>query len=233
MALPKRNNRHQFTFETSTGNKIKYMPWLVKNEQEFMYATEGLDRNLLLPHIEEMLSLCIEEDIDFGKLSDVDFLRLAIAIRIHSKGSEHEMGFVCPHCDETNADLIIDLSEDINYEKFDSSDIELNEMVFTIKELSKAEVLALSNVKTAEEKRFMYIVYSIAGISVDNEVYTNLDPEEIKEFLGAELTNGEYKELVNQIIVKGASISITKSFNCIKCDKVLKVFVDDIVDFFV
>jgi len=230
--LPKRIKRHQHEFKCQDGQVIKYTPWLVKNEQEFMYAVEGIERSEIGAHIEELLSKCVQ-DVDFQKMSEVDFLRLAIEIRCSSKGSEHELGFTCPNCGEHNSELIIDLNEDARFVPFDAGPIEINDLTFEVKELTKGEVLKLSTLKTSEEKRFQYLIHSIKSIAVGDEIFPNLSTEEIEKYLGEELENDEFKELVNQIILKTSTVAIDKSFECKKCKRKVKVYVDDIIDFFV
>jgi len=230
--LPKRIKRHQHEFKCQDGQVIKYTPWLVKNEQEFMYAIEGIERAEIGAHIEELISKCVQ-DVDLNKLSDVDYLRLAIEIRCTSKGAEHELGFTCPDCGEINSELIIDLSEDARFVPFDAEPIEIADLTFEVKELSKAEVFKLSQLKTNEEKRFQFIVHSIKSIAVGDEIFPNLSTEDIEKYLGEELENLEFKELVENVILKTSTVAIDKTFKCKKCKKEIKVYVDDIIDFFV
>jgi len=232
MNLPSRNQRHKY--EAQLSNQIvKFTPWLVKDEQEYMYAVEGLENESeVINHIEELLSKCV--DIDFDSLTDVDFLKLAIEIRKKSKGSEHEVVFTCRNCNHINADNIIDLEEDVIETRSDIKEpIQINDLEFNIKSLSRKELSKLKNIEGEEKKKWAFIVYSIKSIAVGDELFTNLSEEDIGKFIGEELENDEFKELINGIGEYQDSIAVESKFQCEKCGAETLVYVDKITDFFV
>jgi len=233
MNLPKRNEKHQYKFKTSTGQIIKYTPWLVKDEQEYLYATEGLtDKNIILDHIEELVSKCIPEGFNLSSLSEIDFYRLCIELRKKSKGSEHEIIFTCPHCGLVNENCIIDLDKDVKYTEFSNDPITINEITFNLKDISRSELKKIEKIKNKTKSRFMYIVYSISSLIINDEVYSNITSEDVQKYLEEELTSPEFKQLSKEFVDKVGDIGVYKTFTCDKCKKTTSVYVEDIIDFF-
>jgi len=233
MNLPSRNKRHQYEVQLSN-QTVKFVPWLVKDEQEYMYAVEGLeDEQEVMKHIYELLSKCT--DIDFDSLSDVDFLKLAIEIRKRSKGSEHEVVFTCRNCQHINVDNIIDLETDVIEKRADKQEpIQVNDdLEFHVKTLTRKELDKLKDIESEEKKKWYFIVYSIKAIAIGDDIYSNLSEEEISKFLGEEVTTEEFKDLVDSLADYQDSISVETKFKCEKCGEETLVYVDKIIDFFV
>ncbi len=233
MNLPQRMKRHQYDFKKSNGSIIKFTPWLVRDEQEFMYATEGIeDKDYKIPHIEELLNKCVDDEINFDMFSDLDFLRFAIEVRKLSKGSEHEVTFTCPNCNTINEPSMIDLDGDVSVIAFSTSPIDIGNMSFAPREVTRGEITEMKNIVTNAEKRFQYVVHSISAITVDDEIHANLTLDEISEFVGTQLLPEEWDELSAEILKASPSVSIEKNIQCAKCGLETLVFVNNITDFF-
>jgi len=232
MSLPQRIKRHQYSFQMRN-KTIKYTPWMVRDEQEYMYATEGIeDKDYKLPHVEELLSKCVDDDIDFSDMSDIDFFRFAIDVRKVSKGSDHEVVFTCPNCETMNEPMIISLEDDVTIRMFNSEEICINDMVFSVREVTRFELATMKEIETSAQQRFEYVICSIASISVGDEIFTNLSQEEIRTFVQEQLTSEEYDELSLAVLGNTASIVIQKKLECAKCNLETLVYVDNISDFF-
>lgn len=232
MNLPKRNKRHQYEIELSN-KTIKFTPWLVKHEQEYMYAIEGSkDEEEIIQHIEELLSKCVDEDIDFGEMTDFDFLKFAIEVRKKSKGSEHEVVYTCRNCNHVNAGMIIDLETDVIINEVGNEPIIIDELELTIRSLTRNELLKIKELDSPERKKWMFILYSIKSIASGNEIYANFSEDDIQEFLGTELSNDEFSVLVKGITSRQSDIAVETTFKCEKCDHETLIYVDKIIDFF-
>jgi len=231
--LPKRNKRHEYDFTLSNGKTIKYQPWLVRHEQEFLYATEGIkDRGEKMKHIDELVSKCLDDDVNIKDLSEMDFFRLVIELRKKSKGSEHEVIFTCPHCKTLNEDVIIDLDKDVDFKEFNKEPILINDVQFFMREISRKEADLLINIESEEKKRFMYLVYSIESISLNDEVFSNLSEEDVTKFLFEEIQPEEFTEFTAQFAEHISTLGISKTFKCLRCEEETLVYIEDILDFF-
>ena len=76
MALPKLDVPTYELEQPSTGNKIKYRPFLVKEQKVLLMAQESGDDDQLKEALSGIISNCTFEDIDPLKLPifDVEFL---------------------------------------------------------------------------------------------------------------------------------------------------------------
>ena len=234
MNLPKRNERHKYTFELSDGKKkIEFTPWLVKDEQEYLYATEGIeDDSVKLEHIEQLMGKCITNDINLQSISDYDFIRFAVELRKRSKGADHEIVFTCPHCKSLNESKFINLDEDMKTRNFDKTPIEISEIQFNTKQPSRKDITKLKKFESDREKRFNYILMSIDSMIINDEVYANISQDEIKRYIEEELTSEEYDDLGKEILSRMSIVAIEKTFECDHCQKKVLIYIDDITDFF-
>ena len=77
MALPKLNTAPIFEEKVpSTGERISYRPYLVKEEKVLMMAFESRDQKQVTRAIGNTLNSCIQSDIDVFNLTtfDVEYL---------------------------------------------------------------------------------------------------------------------------------------------------------------
>ena len=233
MNLPERIKKHQYEFKMSNGKIVKYTPWLVRDEQEYMYATESItNKEYKIQHIEELLRKCVDDEINFDDFSDLDFLKFAIEVRKVSKGGEHEIIFTCPNCETINEPKMISLEDDVHIKPFLGDTIYINDLSFEIREISRGEIYQMKEIETAAQKKFKFVVHSITSITVDGTIYSNLNVEDVEKYLGEELTSEEFEELTIEVLRNTPSIAIEKKFQCDKCGLETLVFIDNISDFF-
>ena len=82
MALPKFNTAPFFDEKVpSTGKRITYRPYLVKEEKILMMAFESQDQKQVTRAIGNTLNSCIKDDIDVFKLTTFDVEYLFTKIR--------------------------------------------------------------------------------------------------------------------------------------------------------
>ena len=76
MALPSLSAPEFITAVPSTGEEIKYRPFLVKEEKILLMALEGNDQDEITNAIMKILGNCILSDVDLNKLAtfDVEYL---------------------------------------------------------------------------------------------------------------------------------------------------------------
>lgn len=102
MALPKINDVPEYTIKIpSTGKRIKFRPFLVKEQKVLLLALESQSREDILRAIMNTISACSAEPLDFNSLSTFDVDYLFIAIRSKSVGEKIKPMMRCPHCSQT------------------------------------------------------------------------------------------------------------------------------------
>jgi hypothetical protein len=113
MALPKLQSQVYELEQPSTGEKIKYRPFLVKEQKTLMIASESGDEAQIRDSLAGIISGCTFEKIDpfTVPMFDVEFLFLRI--RGKSVGEKIELNLLCPDDGETRVKTSLNL-EDVN-----------------------------------------------------------------------------------------------------------------------
>ena len=111
MALPKLNS---LTYELelpSTGEKLKYRPFLVKEQKALMIAQESEDSKLMENTFAEIINNCVFEDVDPYKMPMFDIEYLFLRIRGKSVGEKVKLNVLCPDDEKTRVDVEVDLEK--------------------------------------------------------------------------------------------------------------------------
>ena len=113
MALPKLKTPTYELELPSTGEKIKYRPFLVKEQKNLMLASESEDETEIQNALANIISECTFGKIDpyVVPLFDIEFMFLRI--RGKSVGEKIELNVLCPDDNKTRTDITINL-EDID-----------------------------------------------------------------------------------------------------------------------
>jgi len=113
MALPKLETQVYELEQPSTGEKIKYRPFLVKEQKTLMMASESEDEIQLRDALAGVISSCTFEKIDplIVPMFDIEFLFLRI--RGKSVGEKIELNLLCPDDGKTRVKTTLNL-EDVN-----------------------------------------------------------------------------------------------------------------------
>ena len=94
----------------STGQSVKYRPFLVKEEKLLVLALESEDTKQITTAIKSVLKSCVlTKGIKVETLPTFDIEYLFLNIRGKSVGEELEVNIVCPDDGETNVPVFIDL----------------------------------------------------------------------------------------------------------------------------
>ena len=101
MALPKLNTpMHQLELP-STGEKIKYRPFLVKEQKLLMFAQESDDEDAIADTILNIIESCTEGNINAKMLPVFDIEYIFLQLRTKSVGETANIKVKCPD-DDTN-----------------------------------------------------------------------------------------------------------------------------------
>ena len=113
MALPKLNT---LTYELelpSSAEKLKYRPFLVKEQKALMIAQESEDDKLIENTFAQIINDCVFDDVDPYTMPMFDIEYLFLRIRGKSVGEKVKLNLLCPDDEKTRVDVEIDL-EDVN-----------------------------------------------------------------------------------------------------------------------
>ena len=110
MPLPKINTPTHELVLPSNGKKIKYRPFLVREEKILVMAMESEDMKQITSAIIDILNNCIlTRGIKVEKLSTFDIEYLFLNVRSKSVGETVEVNVTCPDDGETQVQMEIDI----------------------------------------------------------------------------------------------------------------------------
>ena len=132
MALPKLDTpKYQLTLP-STGEKIDYRPFLVKEQKILMMAQESEDENMIMRGMSDLVSSCTFDKLDASKLPVFDIEYVFLKIRSKSVGESVDLNLICPDDGVTTVtkkvnigDIEIQMSKDHTNEIVLASDVKM------------------------------------------------------------------------------------------------------------
>ena len=111
MALPQ---LHTATYELelpSTGKKVKYRPFLVKEQKVLMMAQESEDDKQIEQAFASIISECTFQKLEPYKLPLFDIEFIFLKLRGKSVGEKVNISVLCPDDEKTRADVEINLED--------------------------------------------------------------------------------------------------------------------------
>ena len=117
MPLPKINTPTYELVLPSTGKKIKYRPFLVREEKILIMAMESEDMNQITNAIIQIITDCLlTKDVKVESLATFDMEYLFLNIRAKSVGETVEVNVTCPDDGKTQVEMSINI-DDIKVKK--------------------------------------------------------------------------------------------------------------------
>jgi hypothetical protein len=111
MALPKLTTPTYELEIPSTDAKIKYRPFLVKEEKILMMAMESKKNPDIIRAVKDIVSECTFNKVDMSDLPMFDVEYIFLQIRSKSVGEVSKLKLLCPDDGKTYADVELDLNE--------------------------------------------------------------------------------------------------------------------------
>ena len=110
MPLPKVNTPTYELVLPSTNKKIKYRPFLVREEKILIMALETEDVKLITSSVIEILNACIlTRGIKIEKLATFDLEYLFLNVRAKSVGESIDVNVTCPDDNKTTVEVKVDI----------------------------------------------------------------------------------------------------------------------------
>ena len=128
MALPKLTTPTYELEVPSTDEKIKYRPFLVREEKILLMALESGETKDIINAVKDIVTECTFGKVDLGTLPMFDVEYIFLNIRAKSVGEVSTLRLLCPDDGETYAEVEVDLSKIlVQVEKDHNSKIELTD----------------------------------------------------------------------------------------------------------
>ena len=111
MALPKLNTPTYELEMPSTDEKVKYRPFLVKEEKILMMALETKDNAQIINAVKDIVTECTFNKVNIESIPMFDTEYIFLQIRSKSVGEVSKIKILCPDDKKTYANVEIDLNE--------------------------------------------------------------------------------------------------------------------------
>ncbi len=186
----------------STGETVRYRPFLVKEEKLLVLALESEDTKQITTAIKTVLKSCVQsKGIKVEKLPTFDIEYLFLNIRGKSVGEEIEVNITCPDDEKTQVPITIDLDE-IKVQKNEEHDkqVKLDDNLMMELKYPSLDEFIKNNFDFKEENQ-MEQSFELIGTCIDkiyneDEVWATADctKKEVKEFLES-MNSSQFKDI--------------------------------------
>ena len=201
MPLPKISTPTYELVLPSSNKKIKYRPFLVKEEKILIIALESQDQKQIANAVKSIIASCIlSRGIKVEKLSTFDIEYLFLNIRGKSVGEDIEVMVTCPDDGKTQVPMSINI-DSIQIKKSDdhNPDIKLDDQ-FTLRMRYPSLSEFIKSNFTAEDLKvddtFDLIASCVDQVYSEEESWTQEDctKKELTEFI-EQLNSAQFKEI--------------------------------------
>jgi len=184
----------------STGDTIKYRPFLVKEEKLLVIALESEDTKQITTAIKSVIKSCVlTKGIKVEQLPTFDIEFLFLNIRGKSVGEELEVNVICPDDGETQVPVTINL-DDIQVQKSEehNKQVKLDDNLMMEMKYPSLEQFIKSNFDFSEgnqmDQSFQLIGTCIDKIYSEEEVWAAADctKKEVNDFLDS-MNSSQFK----------------------------------------
>ena len=197
MALPKLNAPSYEMKVPSTGETVKFRPFLVKEQKILMIAQESKDPNMMANAMCDLIESCCENIKEVEKMPTFDIEYMFLQLRAVSVGSEIELEMLCQDDNVTRVPVTIDLGEikvsELPNHKKEIMITDKIGMTFkypSLKDIAKYGQDGVSAVDTT----FGVIQDCLVNIFDENQVYDEMNQQELQEFV-EQMTTEQFEEV--------------------------------------
>ena len=188
MALPKLNTPTYSLVLPSTGEEVKFRPFLVKEQKLLMLAQESENNKEMLDTVVKIVSSCTFNKVDptHSPLSDIEYVFLKL--RAKSVGENVEVTLLCPDDEETYTTKKINLDKiEIEVDESHSNEIQLTEQIKLI--MKYPQMSDMNQINTQDNSQinlvFSVLKHCILEVQDGDTSYQKVDisDKDLEEFI--------------------------------------------------
>ena len=216
----------------STGETIKYRPFLVKEEKLLVLALESEDTKQITNAIKAVLKSCIQsKGVKVEALPTFDIEYLFLNIRGKSVGEEIEVNVICPDDEKTQVPVSINIDDiEMQFSDDHTNKIKLDDNLMMEMKYPSLDEFIKNNFDFKEtnqmDQSFALIASCIYKIYNEEEVWATADctKKEVNDFL-EQMNSSQFKEIETffETMPKlSHTISVTNPKTKVKSDVLLE-----------
>ena len=197
MALPKlATTKYELTLP-STGEKVEYRPFLVKEEKVLLTAQQAGTQMDQVRAIKEIVESCTFGVLKSNELPFFDLEYVFLQLRAKSVGEKSKLQITCPDDGETKVEVEIDLTQiEVKREVGHEPQIKLTDDIGVILDYPKLDTM--TNTGDETEQAFSIIKDCIKQIYDAENVYdkNQMNAKELDEFIES-MNHKQFQEMQN------------------------------------
>ena len=190
MPLPKINTPTYELTLPSNGKKIKYRPFLVREEKILIMALETENQKQITDAVVEILDACImTRGIKVQNLATFDIEYIFLNVRSKSVGETINVNIICPDDEKTSVEIPIDLeSIKVKKDKSHTNIVKIDDNLSLKLKYPSMDQFIESNFESTDEtiKNTMKLITSSIDMIFSEEESWNASestPKELEEFI--------------------------------------------------
>jgi hypothetical protein len=222
MALPVMSVPTYELIVPSTKQKIKYRPFLVREEKALMIAQQSEDEGVMLDTLKSIIEGCTLNKLDVEKLAMFDIEYIFTQLRARSVGEISELLFSCLECNDPKAKMPVDIDLTTLKVEFDENHSTTIPLFDNVGIKMKYPSLALLDKMKDFDSTNISVIFDIIFDCVDSiydedSVYpaTEQSKEELEEFIN-NLTQEQFKK-IQQFFETMPKLEKAIEFDCPVC----------------
>ena len=195
MALPEIATPTYTLTIPSTKKKVKYRPFLVKEQKILILAMENEDQEQILDAITNTIKSCLITKVDMTTLALFDIEYLFLQIRARSISEEIEMRVTCADDGETTVDVKFMVDDvKVNYPKGHTNIIELSDNLTIEMQYPDLDYFAKINFMDEKVDEYELVAKCIKRVYVGEDDFTSDSLDESKAWVEG-LTNSQFEKI--------------------------------------
>tara|TARA_B100000508_G_scaffold18655_1_gene12436 strand:+ start:1102 stop:1806 length:705 start_codon:yes stop_codon:yes gene_type:complete len=233
MALPKLDSPVYELEQPSTGEKIKYRPFLVKEQKTLMMAQESEDEKQIKEALAGLISNCTFSEIDPYKVPLFDIEFLFLRIRGKSVGETIDLSLLCPDDNKTRVSKSVNLEDiGVNMKVGHTNEIEITDKIKMIMRYPTLNDMEDIDDVTQLGSVFPMILRCVHEIHDGEKIYNRVDMSEkdLEEFIDS--LTGEQFERVGEFFETMPKVQHSIEVTNPKTNKKGEVVIEGIQSFF-
>ena len=202
MALPKLTTPTYELEIPSTDEKIKYRPFLVKEEKILMMALETKNESDIVQAVKDIVSSCTFNKVNLDAMPMFDVEYVFLNIRAKSVGEVSSFNVLCPDDGKTYAKCEVNLTDvKVQVEDDHTNKIELGNGMGMIMQYPTINSFAETGIKTITAENMLEVISSCILQIYEEEGKKVYDPKdqtkkELTEFI-EQLNTNQFKDVQN------------------------------------
>ena len=195
MALPEIATPTYTLTIPSTKKKVKYRPFLVKEQKILILAMENEDQEQILDAITNTIKSCLITKVDMATLALFDIEYLFLQIRARSISEEIEMRVTCGDDGETTVDVKFMVDDvKVNFPKGHTNIIKLDDNLTIEMQYPDLDYFAKINFMDEKVDEYELVAKCIKRVYVGEDDFTSDSLDESKAWVEG-LTNSQFEKI--------------------------------------